>query len=164
VGCLFFKKFKVPKTTQKKINQRTFEVKFNTNFRGVIENCSKIPRNHETGTWILPEMVEAYTELFNSEKAISVEAWREGQLVGGLYGVLFHGVFSGESMFFKETEASKVCLVALIEDLKSRGHQWLDIQMVTPLLEQFGGEYVSRQSFLDMLKKRQQEVREYHGG
>lgn len=153
-GVLFFKNFKVPKATQKKIKQQFFEITFNKDFQAVIENCARIPRNHESGTWILPEMVEAYTELHRQGKAISVEAWRNQQLVGGLYGVIIDGVFSGESMFFKESEASKVCLVHLVEFLKKQGHQWIDIQMVTPLLEQFGGEYIPRQQFLAMLKQK----------
>lgn len=153
-GVLFFKNFKVPKATQKKIKQQFFEITFNKDFQAVIENCARIPRNHESGTWILPEMVEAYTELHRQGKAISVEAWRNQQLVGGLYGVIIDGVFSGESMFFKESEASKVCLVHLVEFFKKQGHQWIDIQMVTPLLEQFGGEYIPRQQFLAMLKQK----------
>ncbi len=153
-GVLFFKNFKIPKATQKKIKQKTFKLTMNKAFLRVIENCARIPRNHETGTWIIPEMVEAYTLLHKKGHGISVEAWEGDQLVGGLYGVLFEGVFSGESMFFKKSEASKVCLVYLVEELQSQGHEWIDIQMVTPLLEQFGGEYIPRKDFLDMLGKR----------
>ena len=153
-GLLFFDQFKIPKTTQKKIKQKEFEIKFNTDFKQVIENCSKIPRNHETGTWILPEMIDAYIDLHQQGEAICVEAWKNNKMVGGLYGVLMKGVFSGESMFFKESEASKVCLVELVNHLKTQGHEWIDIQMVTPLLEQFGGEYIARKKFLAMLKDR----------
>lgn len=153
-GVLFLNRFKIPKSTQKALERQLFEVTMNQNFLGVIENCARIPRSHESGTWILPEMIEAYQELHQQGKAISVEAWKDGKLVGGLYGVLIENVFSGESMFFKESESSKVCLVTLVDFLKERGHEWIDIQMVTPLLEYFGGEYISRQEFLTMLKIR----------
>lgn len=153
-GVLFFDKFKVPKATQRKIKQKTFKVTMNQAFLQVIENCARIPRSKDNATWIIPEMVEAYTELHRRGEAISVEAWQGDKLVGGLYGVLFEGVFSGESMFYKKSEASKVCLVHWVEELKRQGHLWVDIQMVTPLLEQFGGEYIPRKQYLDMLKER----------
>ena len=154
-GVLEFKNFKIPKSTAKKIKQKHFEIRWNQNFRNVMENCAKVPRGEESGTWILPEMLEAYESLAKEGLAISVEAYRDKLLVGGLYGVLIHGVFSGESMFFKESEASKVCLVHLVERLKNEGHDWIDIQMVTPLLEQFGGKYIDRVLFLKWLKERQ---------
>ncbi len=153
-GVLFLDKFKIPKSTKRKIRQDVFEVTRNKDFNQVIENCSKVPRSEESGTWILPEMIEAYKNLFKRGEALSFEAWEEGELAGGLYGVLFDGVFSGESMFFKKSEASKVCLVKAVEYLLSQGHEWIDIQMVTPLLEKMGGEYIPRKQFLIMLKER----------
>ncbi len=153
-GVLFLDQLKVPKATRRKIKKEHFQVTFNKDFQKVIESCARVPRSSDTKTWIIPGMIEAYTELHKRGQAISVEAWRDEQLVGGLYGVLFKGVFSGESMFFLESEASKVCLVTLAEDLLKKGHSWIDIQMVTPLLEQFGGEYIPRKDFLNMLKKR----------
>lgn len=152
-GILFFDKVKIPKGTSKSIAKKKFQLTINKDFTQVIKNCARIPRNNETGTWILPEMIDAYVELYKKGQALSVEAWFEGKLVGGLYGVLFKGVFSGESMFFKESEASKVCLVYLIDELKKQGHSWIDIQMVTPVLEQFGGEYIPRKEYLNLLKK-----------
>ncbi len=156
-GILRFQDFKIPNSTQRKIKQETFKLTMNQAFMQVIENCARIPRHHENRTWILPEMVQAYSELHRLGHGISVEAWFEDHLVGGLYGVLFKGVFSGESMFFKKSEASKVCLVHLVEELRQQGHTWIDIQMVTPLLEQFGGVYVPRSQFLKMLKQRQKD-------
>ena len=153
-GILYFNKFKIPKSTKRVLRKGAMTTTMNTDFEQVIKNCSKIPRKNETGTWILPEMVEAYVELHKQGKALSVEAWQDEKLVGGLYGVLFGHVFSGESMFFKESEASKLCLVHIVEHLKSLGHQWMDIQMVTPLLAQLGGEYVPRDVFLEMLKNK----------
>lgn len=157
-GVLFFSDFKIPKSTQKALSRKQFVLTINKAFKDVIENCARIPRNSETGTWILPEMVDAYLRLHQQKKALSVEAWRDGKLVGGLYGVLINSVFSGESMFFKESEASKVCLVHLVEHLKPMGLEWIDIQMVTPLLKQFGGEYIARKEFLKMLKAARKKI------
>lgn len=153
-GVLFFKNFKIPKTTQKALRGQSFKVTQNQVFEEVIKSCARIPRESETGTWIVPEMIAAYIELHKKGNAVSYEAWQGDELVGGLYGVLFNGVFSGESMFFKVSEASKVCLVQLVDDLKNQGHTWMDIQMVTPLLKQFGGVYMTRKKFLNLLKER----------
>jgi leucyl/phenylalanyl-tRNA--protein transferase len=87
--------------------------------------------------------------------AHSVEAWRDGELIGGLYGVYIRGVFSGESMFHRESGASKRCLYALIEKLRASGLEWMDIQMVTPVLETFGGKYISRADFQERLARAQ---------
>lgn len=157
-GVLFFNKFKIPKTTQKAIQKNLFRVTENQAFQQVIENCARIPRQQEQGTWIIPQMVESYAELHRQKKAISIEAWKGDELVGGLYGVCINKVFSGESMFFKESEASKVCLVHLVEMLKAKDYEWIDIQMVTPLLKQFGGEYIARKKYLKMLKSVQAQA------
>lgn len=154
-GVLIFDHFRIPKSVQRLVKKNDFKITFNTSFKDVIENCSKIPRDHESGTWILPSMIEAYVKLHSLGYALSIEAWKNEELVGGLYGVLIKGVFSGESMFFKESGASKLCLIHLVEHLKSQGHEWMDIQMVTPVLELFGGEYISRQNFLNMLSNSQ---------
>ena len=156
-GVLFFKEFKIPKSTKKVLRKKTFELTLNREFGQVIENCAKVSRGDGKGTWILPEMIDAYKELHQKGKAISVEAWSEGKLTGGLYGVLVKGVFSGESLFFKKSEASKACLVYLVEFLKSRGHQWIDIQMVTSVTEQFGGRLIPRKTFLNLLRERQKQ-------
>ena len=140
------------------LTKKPFDLTLDRRFDQVIENCARI--HGHGGTWILPEMVEAYKELHRKGKAMSVEAWREGELVGGLYGVLIKGVFSGESMFFKESGASKLCLVHLVGHLKDRGYRWMDIQMVTPLFRQFGGRLISRKAFLQLLKERQKQWEE----
>jgi leucyl/phenylalanyl-tRNA---protein transferase len=155
-GVLFFDQFKVPKSTRKAIRDHHFTITFDQAFAQVIEACAQRPRPQQMGTWIIPEMVAAYQELHKMGHAHSVEAWSKGELVGGLYGVEFLGVFSGESMFFTQTEASKVCLAIMVDRLKSQGHLWMDIQMVTPLLAQMGGSELPRKEFLSMLKSRQQ--------
>lgn len=156
-GVLFFEEFKIPKSTRSILKKKTFELTLNREFGQVIENCARISRGDGKETWILPEMIDAYKELHHRGKAMSVEAWFEGKLVGGLYGVLVKGVFSGESLFFKKSEASKVCLVYLVEFLKSKGHRWIDIQMVTNVIEQFGGRLIPRKVFLDLLKNRKKQ-------
>jgi leucyl/phenylalanyl-tRNA--protein transferase len=128
-------------------------VTFDQDFRSVIEACATVPRkiqdsNVAAGTWILSEMQEAYLQMYLAGFAHSVECWRGGELVGGLYGVYVDGVFSGESMFHRLSGASKICLYYLIEQLRSMGMSWIDIQMVTPVLETFGGKYISRDEFL----------------
>jgi leucyl/phenylalanyl-tRNA---protein transferase len=123
----------------------------NTSFTEVIRACSATPRSHEAGTWILPEMIAAYEAMFEAGHAFSIEAWNGSRLVGGLYGLYINGNLCGESMFFREPNASKKCLFALIQVASKFGIQFLDIQMVTPVLESFGGEYISRDEFLDRL-------------
>ena len=154
-GVLFFEDFKIPKSTRRIFKKKVFELTLNRDFERVIESCAEVSRGE--GTWILPDIVEAYKKLHYRQKAVSVEAWCRGELVGGLYGVLVKGVFSGESMFFKKSEASKLCLVYLVEHLKSLGHRWIDIQMVTPVTEQFGGRLIPRKAFLNLLKARQKQ-------
>ncbi|MBY0385890.1 leucyl/phenylalanyl-tRNA--protein transferase, partial [bacterium] len=101
------------------------------------------------------EMQEVYCDMHKRGFAHSVECWQKGELVGGLYGVYIEGVFSGESMFHLQTGASKQCVVALVEQLHKMGHEWFDIQMVTPVLETFGGSYVNRKDYLLLLKTAQ---------
>jgi leucyl/phenylalanyl-tRNA---protein transferase len=133
----------------------SFEITFDQAFDDVIRECAAIPRTHETGTWILPEMERAYSRFHRAGFAHSVECWLEGELVGGLYGVCVKGVFSGESMFHKVDGASKRCLFALIERLRSSGFGWMDIQMVTPVLQTFGGKYIPREEFLSRVAEAQ---------
>ena len=136
-------------------------VAFDRDFSSIIRACAKVPRDGEAGTWILPEMVAAYESLFAKGYVHCVGAWLGDELVGGLYGVFVKGVFSGESMFFKESGASKLCLVHMVEHLQSMGLEWMDIQMVTPVLESFGGEYIPRSQFLTMLKEAQKANRKW---
>jgi leucyl/phenylalanyl-tRNA--protein transferase len=135
-------------------------VTFDTAFEQVIQACSTSPRGRETGTWILPNMIEAYVRLFQLGYAHSVECWRGANLIGGLYGVLIDGVFSGESMFHKETDASKICLHALTEKLRADGFNWIDIQMVTPVLETLGAQYISRADYMRWLAQAHARARE----
>lgn len=117
----------------------------------VIAACAAAPRPGQNGTWIIPAMVNAYTALHRSGDAHSVEAWDGDRLVGGLYGVGSYGVFTGESMFYETTGASKLCLLHLVEHLQNRGATWIDIQQLTPHLAALGAREVSRAEFLQML-------------
>lgn len=121
-----------------------------TAFPLVIAACRTSPRPGQDGTWITPAMVEAYTTLHELGHAHSVEAWDEnGALVGGLYGVAVEGVFSGESMFHRAPNASKLALLFLIDHLRSRGLDWMDIQTLTPHMQALGATLLPRDVFLD---------------
>ena len=151
-GLLEFGRLHWSRRFLRALKEPNYEISFNRAFAKVIAECATVPRSHETGTWILPEMQKAYTRFHEAGYAHSVECWKSGLLVGGLYGVYVGGVFSGESMFFKESDASKRCLFFLTKRLGESGLTWMDIQMVTPVLERLGGYYVSREEFLQRLK------------
>ena len=156
-GVLDFADLHWPRRFLREARDERFEITFNRAFGRVIRESAKVPRSTETGTWILPEMEQAYTRLHELGYAHSVECWprgdRDGELAGGLYGVYVGGVFSGESMFFKASNAGKRCLFALIEKLKGAGLEWMDIQMVTPVLQTLGGKYIGRDEFLERVAK-----------
>jgi leucyl/phenylalanyl-tRNA--protein transferase len=124
-------------------------------FGAVIKGCAHTPRAEDTGTWIGPDIIEAYMNLHRAGDAHSVEVWREGTLAGGLYGVDAGGVFTGESMFHRETDASKLALLHLIEHLRTRGATWIDCQVTTPHMAALGAREVRRNQFLDMLAEQQ---------
>lgn len=148
-GVLDFADFHVPDSL-KKFAKKNAHWKFTRNqaFAEVIDNCRIQKRAHQSGTWILPEIQQAYVRFFQAGYAQSLECWDNGELIGGIYGVEVNGIFAGESMFFKKTNASKMCLWQLVEEQKAKRRRWMDIQMVTPLTEAFGGKYISREEFL----------------
>ena len=125
-----------------------FEVRIDTAFEAVMRACAERP---DDGTWINEEIVESYLTLHRLGLAHSVEMWRKAQLVGGLYGVSLGGAFFGESMFHRETDASKVALVILVDRLNRRGFSLLDTQWLTPHLEQFGAIEIPRKEYLKRL-------------
>ncbi|HEX8138497.1 MAG TPA: leucyl/phenylalanyl-tRNA--protein transferase [Pyrinomonadaceae bacterium] len=120
-------------------------------FREVISLCARTPRAGETGTWITAEVIRSYTELHAAGHVHSVEAWEGELLVGGVYGVDAGGAFAGESMFHLRPNASKLALLFLIEHLRGRGLEWMDIQMLTPHMERLGATVISREHFLQKL-------------
>jgi leucyl/phenylalanyl-tRNA--protein transferase len=158
-GVLDFKDFHIPKSLDKFYRKKPYRCTFNQRFDEVIEACAKVPRPHQHGTWITPKLVAAYKAFHRAGYAHSIECWEGEKLVGGLYGVYVGGVFSGESMFYWADNASKVCLIELVNFLKGRGLEWIDIQMVTPLLESFGGKYLSRREYLARVEKAKMSAR-----
>jgi leucyl/phenylalanyl-tRNA--protein transferase len=138
--------FNVPRSLRRVLQQGRFEIRYNTAFREVMEGCAE-PAPGREQTWISPELIEAYCALHRYGFAHSVETWQDGQLVGGLYGVALYSLFAGESMFSRVSEASKVALVALIEQLQRGGFQLLDIQFITPHLRQFGAIQIRRREY-----------------
>jgi len=122
-------------------------------FARVIRRCATTPRPGQEGTWITPDVITAYVRLHRLGVAHSVEAWRGPALVGGVYGVDVDGAFAAESMFHRESDASKLALLHLIEHLRARGLDWLDVQVMTPHLERLGARPVSRAEFLQRLAR-----------
>jgi leucyl/phenylalanyl-tRNA--protein transferase len=150
-GILDFKELHIPRRLARTRRQSTFQFTIDRAFAEVIGHCATVPRTGETSTWITRQMIRAYCELHRQGHAHSVEVWEGAELVGGLYGVDACGSFSGESMFQLRSNASKLALLFLIEHLKERGLDWMDIQMVTPHLEALGARDVSRDEFLERL-------------
>lgn len=140
--------FHVPRSLARVIKRRVFEVRIDTSFELVMRECAA-----REETWISDELVEAYTALHRVGLAHSVEAWHEGELAGGLYGVALGGAFMGESMFTRVADASKVCLVALVERLRARGFVLLDSQMPTEHLARFGQIVIPREEYLRQLAR-----------
>ncbi len=143
--------FKLRRSLKKKLHK--FEIRFDSAFRDVILQCAKTPREGQQGSWILPEVAEAYSTLHDMGHAHSVEAYLEGRLVGGLYGVCVGRVFCGESMFAHCSDASKVAFVYLIEHLKATGYDFIDCQVPTPHLKSLGAVEVPREIFLRRLQE-----------
>jgi leucyl/phenylalanyl-tRNA--protein transferase len=144
--------FHVPKSLAKLVRRQKFEVRFDHDFAGVIEGCAESRSGRET-TWINAPIREAYGELFRRGHCHTVEAWRDGKLVGGLYGVTLGRAFFGESMFSRERDASKFCLVHLVERLNQRGFELLDTQFTTEHLKHFGAVDVPRGGYEKLLEK-----------
>ena len=134
--------------TRRSLRQRPFEIRFDTAFEAVIAACATVPRPGQEGTWITPEMRAAYLELHRAGHAHSVEAWRDGELAGGLYGVALGGAFFGESMFSLAPEASRAALQALDMRLVTRGFTLLDGQLPHEGLTGYGFQAVPRHQFL----------------
>lgn len=150
-GIIPLESFHVPGRLARVIRRNVFTIEVDRDFRGVIRACADAERRHEDGTWIDDEIYESYCALHDDGAAHSVEAWQDGRLVGGLYGVALGGAFFGESMFHRVTDASKVALAALVDRLRDRHYSLLDIQWVTPHLEQFGAIEIPRAKYLKML-------------
>ncbi len=145
-SVLEFEDLHVPRSLGRVIRKQTYEVRVDENSQGVIRACAD-----REETWISPEIVEAYVRLHRAGKAHSVEAYSEGELVGGLYGVTLGAAFMGESMFTRMRDASKVCFVYLVERLRARGYELLDCQIQNPHLARLGAREIPEIEYLRRL-------------
>jgi leucyl/phenylalanyl-tRNA---protein transferase len=149
---LFPDELKVSRSLAKVVKSNAFEIRVDSAFLPVMQACAK-PRPGQGGTWIVSEMIEAYSHLHQQGFAHSVESWQDDQLVGGLYGMALGKVFFGESMFARRTDASKVALVALVDRLKRNGFQLIDCQQETRHLTSLGAHPIPRAEFTQRLKE-----------
>ena len=143
--------FKLSRSLKKNIKK--FDYKFDSNFSQVIRNCGTAPRNDQNGTWIQPDIIDAFEELHGMGIVHSVESYQDGILVGGLYGLTIGKVFCGESMFAQKNDASKAAYAVLIRHLKKWGYDFIDCQVPTQHLKSLGAKEVSREYFLERLDK-----------
>jgi len=155
---LFPDKMIISHSLRQAVKKNCFQITFDTEFEKVIEECSLTPRKDQDGTWITRDMKSAYVRLYEAGFAHSVESWLDGRLVGGLYGVAIGKAFFGESMFHKETNASKVALVHLVDKLREWGYKIIDAQVYTNHLESLGGELIPRDQYLKYLSKALEET------
>lgn len=140
----------VSKSLKKVLRRGNFGITFDMAFEEVVEGCAA-PFDGRESTWITPALGAAYVQLHRRGLAHSVEVWHDGALVGGLYGVSLGGLFAGESMFSRATDASKIALVFLVERLRDRGFVLLDIQQATPHMMRMGASQISRREYLRRL-------------
>lgn len=145
------KEFKRHKNLRKEVESNSFDISIDKDFENVISLCGNVPRPGQDGTWLTNAMVEAYTHLFEMGVAHSVEVWRQGRLVGGLYGLKIGKVFFGESMFHLVSNASKVALWHCVDWLMEEGVELIDVQQETSHLASLGARLISRESFLYLL-------------
>jgi leucyl/phenylalanyl-tRNA--protein transferase len=148
---LMTKELKVSKSMRQVLRSGKFKITYDQAFKEVIEACGDVPRPGQDGTWLTREMRDAYLQLHQLGWAHSVEVWREGDLVGGLYGLALGRVFCGESMFSHESNASKAGFIDLVKRLETLGFQFIDCQVHTPHLESLGAKEIPREDFLELL-------------
>ncbi len=149
-GILPLDRFHIPRRLRRTLRHNPFEIRCDTAFEAVIRACAE-PASDRSETWINEEIVRLYVDLYEMGRAHSVEAWLDGQLVGGLYGVSLGGAFFGESMFSRVADASKVALVHLVARLRKGGYRLLDTQFVTTHLGQFGTVEIHRTGYRQLL-------------
>ena len=149
---LFPQELKITRSLKKTLRNREYEVRLDCAFTQVMQGCAQ-PRNTQSGTWITPMMIAAYTQLHRQGIAHSVETWVDGELVGGLYGIALGRMFYGESMFSSMTDASKIAFVHLVWQLRRWGFGLIDCQMKTAHLSSFGAREIPRADFVRRLDK-----------
>lgn len=161
-GILPLDGFHVPRSLRKTLRRGPFDLRFDSAFRDVIEGCAEATEERPK-TWINDDIVRLYAELFDAGFAHSVECWRDGRLVGGLYGVSIGGAYFGESMFSRETGASKVALVHLVARLRAAGFALLDTQFVTEHLGRFGAVEIPRTDYRRRLAAAMERKTDFRG-
>jgi leucyl/phenylalanyl-tRNA--protein transferase len=149
---LFPNELKISKSAKPLLNRQVFEFTINKAFKQVISECKQILRPGQHGTWITPEVEQAFTRLHELGHVHSAETWQNGQLVGGLYGVRIGKVFFGESMFSKQTNASRIAFINYVQVLKHEGVELIDCQVHTPYLESMGARMIEGRAFRELLK------------
>jgi leucyl/phenylalanyl-tRNA--protein transferase len=142
--------FHVPRTLRRTVRKAPFNIRADGDFRATMRACAD-PAPGRQSTWISQELIDLYTHLHEAGFAHSIEAWQDGEMVGGLYGVAIGGLFAGESMFSRATDASKIALVHLVERLRAGGFILLDTQFTTPHLERFGALEIPRAEYKQRL-------------
>jgi leucyl/phenylalanyl-tRNA--protein transferase len=152
---LFFDELHAGRSLRRTMRRAPFTFTIDRDFRAVICGCAEAERPEQDGTWIEPRIIDAYVRLHEAGDAHSIEAWDGDELAGGVYGIDAGGVFTGESMFHRRNDASKLALLFLIEHLQSRGAMFLDCQVMTPHMAALGAREVPRAQFLDLLEETQ---------
>ncbi|MEO7264111.1 MAG: leucyl/phenylalanyl-tRNA--protein transferase [Ferruginibacter sp.] len=148
--CVIFpEEIIINSSMNKIIDKNVFTITTDTSFEAVIEHCKTIPRKEGHGTWITDEMKAAYMNLHHLGFAHSIEAWKNGELAGGMYGVVVNNIFCGESMFSKMNNASKAVMIWLCQN---GGYKFLDCQLPNPHLMRMGARMISQKAFIKMLK------------
>lgn len=154
-AVILFDELHVGRSLRKAQSHAPYTFTIDRDFAAVIRGCAITDRPEQDGTWIEPRIVQAYTRFHDAGDVHSVEAWDGEGLAGGLYGVDAGGVFTGESMFYRRSEASKLALLFLIDHLRARGATFLDCQVMTPHMEALGAREIPRSRFLDLLAESQ---------
>ena len=149
---LYPERIKLSKSMQKVMRSGRFRLTINECFDEVIDQCAKISRKGQEGTWITEAMKEAYKNLYEKGYCVSYEVWEDNELVGGLYGVDLGHVFCGESMFSKVSNASKFALISLARDLANKKYRFIDCQLHTTHLQSLGAEEITREQYMEILK------------
>ncbi len=154
-AILFFDELHISRSLRRSAKRSTWRFTVDAAFDAVIRACASVPRREGEGTWIGPEIIRAYTRLHREGDAHSAEVWDGEEIVGGIYGIDAGGLFTGESMFHRRNDASKLALLHLIEHLRERGATWLDCQILTPHMQALGAREIPRSRFLDLLAETQ---------
>ena len=155
---LYPEQLKISRSLSKNVRNNNFEIRMDTAFEQVISICASQPRKDQPGTWITEEMRQAYIDMHHAGHAHCVECWNGDELVGGLYGIHTGQVFCGESMFSKQSNASKIALVHLCQFLHQNGFKLIDSQVYTEHLERLGAQMITRAEYIEILQQSHQVV------